>query len=246
MFDTHRPMKPRLAAVLILAGAIFAPGIPEAALLLQPVKPIPGLQPGDRYHYVFVTVGVTPATFVTIEDYNGFVDIQADATGVFQSLDIQWRAIASTPGTSAQTNISALVTTDAPVFLPDGTMVAAAVSDLFDTETHPLLSTITMTQNETLRAEMVWTGTGTHGESLGSGALGGTSSSTGVGHAQIPSAGWLFGSYRTKTEEFSLYAFSEELEVPAVPAPATVSLLPMGLLPLLRRRSNIGARVSIA
>ncbi len=125
MFDTHRPMKPRLAAVLVLAGAIFAPGIPEAAHVLQPVKPIPDLQPGDRYHYVFITVGVTPATFVAIEDYNGFVAIQADATGLFQSLDIQWRAIASTPETSAQTNISSLVATDAPVFLPDGTAGAA-------------------------------------------------------------------------------------------------------------------------
>lgn len=201
-----------------------------------------GLNPGDKYHLVFVTSGTRDATSVAIGDYNTFVD---DAMGTiddngFRGGDITWVAIASTSAVDARNNMSYLVGNTAPVYRLDGTKVADNAADLWDSS---IDATISIDENGDPRASSaVWTGStriGTEWLALGGG------DSTSYGLSSDATTQWIQdNNNHAETVSLPFYGFSEELVV--VPEPGTISLavlsLAAGGAALRRRRRKAGKK----
>ena len=90
----------------------------------------------------------------------------------------------------------------------------------------------------TAAASLVWSGsldTGTVNTLGGHTGLGGSAGKSISGRTHLSGSGWLQGEWnKTHDTAQSFYALSEELTV--VPEPATMSLLALGGLALLRRK----------
>ena len=87
-----------------------------------------GLHPGDTFRIAFITQGRTAATSSDITYYNDFVNSDAAAqagggTVTYHGTPVTFSAIASTSTTNAIDNIGQ---TGAPVYLADGTQIAAS------------------------------------------------------------------------------------------------------------------------
>ena len=115
-------MKVRIAAMVVV---VVATASARADVFVPP-----GLNPGDMYHLVFVTVSVEDPTSSDIAVYNDFVQAEAakypSLTGT--DLGVTYRAIASTSSVDARDN--ALVS--APVYRLDGELVASGFDDMWD------------------------------------------------------------------------------------------------------------------
>jgi hypothetical protein len=82
-----------------------------------------GLNPGDKFRFVYVTSGSLQSDSSDIETYNTFVNTQAyDAN--YADGTVLWKAIASTPTVNARDNVGGFGTS-IPVYLVDGTRVAS-------------------------------------------------------------------------------------------------------------------------
>jgi hypothetical protein len=97
-----------------------------------------GLAPGDTFRIIFVTWGLTDPSSSDINYYNSFVNTDPSHTPgggavTYNGSPVTFLAIASTPSINAITNIGQ---TGAPVYLVDGTKVAASDT----TGTHGLWS----------------------------------------------------------------------------------------------------------
>ena len=108
---------------VVVVGLCFCSGI-EARAGLTIATP-PGLNPGDQFRIVFLTVGTTKATSSDIGYYNTFVNNdainQAGGSGnnvVYGSTVLTWKAIASTNAVSAISNIGSF---GVPVYTASGT-----------------------------------------------------------------------------------------------------------------------------
>ncbi len=220
----------------ILAAAVLgvAASVANAAIVVPP-----SLNPGDKYHLVFVTSTSRNATSTNIADYNAFVQSAADAALIGNTEGVLWYAIGGTQTVAAKVN--ALVGATNPVFLLNGTTkVADNFADMWDTS---LDDNIDLTEIGTTLNTRVWTGSAANGAipPWGEEWLGDTVNNSGVtGHTSVSSSNWMDDGSSNPTISRPFYALSQELTVPAVPEPGTMGLLGLasGALLLRRRRKN--------
>jgi len=183
--------------------------------------------PSDPYHLIYVTSALTDATSTDISYYNGFVQLDADNAGIGTSVGVTWNALGSTATDDAKDN--AVIT--GPVFgISGSTYVAQDAADMWDYEfpTSKLILQLDGTPKN------VHTGT----------TVGGVAHSTlplgNAGNVELEWSAWQSWAGANKswaaTTEAEMCAISEELNI--VPEPATMCLLGLGGLALLRRRRN--------
>ena len=217
-----------LALVTSAAGAIVVPT---------------GLNPGDKYHLVFVTSTTRNATSTSIADYNAFVQSAADAAGIGNTVGATWYAIGGTETVAAKVN--AVVGATTPVYLLNGTTkVADNFADMWDNN---IDNKINLTENLTTYGGFVWTGSYAGGgipdsgqQWLGDNRFGGDFEGPVIGNANSKASQWIDDGGKQSSTLRPLYALSEELTVAAVPEPGTMVLLGLasGALLLRRRRKN--------
>ena len=183
-----------------------------------------GLNPGDKYHVIFVTSNVLSATSANISPYDSFVQSTADAAGIGGS--INWLAVGSTAdGTNAISHVGALFsdTSNIPIYNQNGDLVSASFNGLWD---GGLDSAVGYDQFGNPISTSVWTGTNSNGSGSGGFQLG--SSSASFGNSTAITGSWINVSTANNTSSFSIYAMSQELT--AVPVPAAAWLFGSGLL----------------
>jgi len=81
-----------------------------------------GLNPGDKFRFIFVTSGTTQALSGDIAYYNSFVNTEAGGA-TYDSAIVTWKAVGSTSTVDARDNVggyNSLV----PIYLVNGTRVA--------------------------------------------------------------------------------------------------------------------------
>jgi hypothetical protein len=231
-------MKSTYTSGLLLAVLMtFIVANAQASIITIPA----GLEVGDQYRLVFITLQQTTALSADINIYNDFVTTQANSSSQLSALGTTWRAIASTSSVSAKVNTS---TEDSgagvdgvPIFRLDGLIVATDYDDLWD---GAIENALFVAQDGTVLDTCcgTWTGTDIFGEAvpgnaLGDGALVADGAPNGVGN------NWIQTSPFTASELQFLYGISDVLTVKVVPTPAALWLFGSGLLGLIgvaRRR----------
>lgn len=118
---------PLISIAWLLLGL---PTISTAELLQRPS----GLVAGQKYRLIFVTDGTRDATSVDIDDYNAFINQEANKPGsLLRNLREDFSAVATTPTVSAIDNVSVGLSGNAlPIYLADGRLFATNTADLFD------------------------------------------------------------------------------------------------------------------
>ena len=183
--------------------------------------------PSDPYHLIYVTSTLTDATSTDIGYYNAFVQADADAAGIGTSVGITWSALGSTATVDAQDN--AVMT--GPVFaIYQSEYVAVDAADFWD-YVFPTGGLIVKLDGAGKNVH-----TGTHlglasGSPLGNAAPGNVEREWSAWQNWAGAAG-----FWAATTEAEMCGISEELNI--VPEPATMCLLGLGGLALLRRRRN--------
>jgi hypothetical protein len=193
-----------------------------------------GLVAGDTFRIVFVTESATPATSSDINYYNAFVnnDAIAEAGGsvLYNGTSVTFSAIASTQSTSAIANIGV---TGAPVYLVNGTQVAATDSTA-GLWSGNLENPIDVTLQNTLPIDGTpWTGTNTNGESIAQslGSNYGDPPSVSIGSGFSTGPAWIndgadpvtYPLYPFPPWSNSIYGISQVLTVPtAIPEPSSI------------------------
>ncbi|MGH7043724.1 MAG: PEP-CTERM sorting domain-containing protein, partial [Acetobacteraceae bacterium] len=214
-----------LMASAIAVGILGAPALVWAGTFTAP----PGLAPGQAYRLVFETSTTTEATSTAISTYNSFVTAAAGNNSALPSTT--WAAIASTADVDAVTNTACIPAGCAadPIYLVDGTEVAASLADFF---AGTLLNAIDLDESGASNGGYAWTGSNSDG-TADSGATLGTADPV-IG---IPGAGnGLYNFLLDQTDLYSLYAISAPIEVTGVPEPASWALLLTGTMLLAARR----------
>lgn len=214
------------AAVLGVSASV------ASAVTLVPT----GLNPGDKYHLVFVTSTTRDATSTNIADYNSFVQSAANAAGIGNTVGITWFAIGSTATVAANDN--AVVGATTPVYLLNGTTKVA--DNYVDMWNGNIDFKINRTELDTTYTGLVWTGSSDAGEIppwndqwLGDPAGEGPV----VGSANVASSSWIDNGGADPATNLPMYALSQELTV--VPEPGAMGLLALaGSTLLLRRRAR--------
>jgi hypothetical protein len=195
-----------------------------------------GLNPGDKFRFVYVTSGSLQPDSSDIETYNTFVNTQAyDAN--YADGTVLWKAIASTPTVNARDNVGGFGTS-IPVYLVDGTRVA---NDLTTSTggfwSGDLFAAINISIDGTGIYDDTWTGSNDDGTGNASYTLGQYYST--VGNANT-SSGFLNYGNAFDTAYNYMFAMSSDLTVP-VPeidpgGMGSVLALIGGSLGLLERR----------
>jgi hypothetical protein len=197
-----------------------------------------GLNPGEQFRFVFVTDGTTNANSGLIGDYNMFVnnDATAEAGGgsnvvKYMGVTLTWSAIASTPGTSAITNIGENTTQAISIYLASGVEITTAdnSSGLWSGS---LLAPIHQDLLGHSISAQVWTGTGADG----SGAFGGGNVLGGQfapvwGSSSASSSNWVNDGIASGSLDFPLYGISQVLTAQGtaiVPEPSTAIVAAFG------------------
>lgn len=191
------------------AGVISVPFVPA------------GLSFGDTYQIAFVTAGVTDATSPDKSYYDAFVADEADASGALtETWGIGWSAIVASlndPDAKGNAGISA------PVYLLDGTYIAADAVDFWDGfhEAGMDVDQFGLASGGGALGT-VWTGIHdpTGGVVTTTHSLGYASSGAYVGTATISDGGWSTGGIEPNLGNMrAIYAVSETLTV--IPEPTT-------------------------
>jgi len=230
------------ACICLLQSPLFADFYAPASLV-----------PGDTFHWAFVTSTTHSALLSDISVYNAFVNQAADdvaattdvldVVGVSELGQIDWKAIVSTAegeigGVTARENTgSPPQALTSPIYLFDGTFIAADGDDLYsgisdDLDLTELLTRLTWDAR-------AWTGSTWTGDrdTYPVGAYGMISTYG----APAWRAQWLSAYFEDSQLLYHVYAISSELtkqaEITPVPLPSSIV---MGLLGLLS--SSVVAR----
>ena len=191
-----------------------------------------GLNPGDQFRIVFLTVGTTQATSSDIGYYNAFVNNdainQAGGSGnnvVYGSTVLTWTAIASTYEASAISNIGSF---GVPVYSASGTRITPS-----DTATGLWSGSLLAPINQFLTSPGffntgVWTGTLPNGSAAGSFTLGSDSElGSTPGFSNKTNAEWVETGATPSGFTNNMYGISQVLT--AVPEPSTYAMALAGL-----------------
>jgi hypothetical protein len=198
----------------------------------------PGLQPGDKFHLVFVTTGVTPAFSSNPPGfgYDQFVDNEATANGLttYDNQTVIWQALIShwnIPVTGAIDRFNPLF----PVYRLDGAKVANDGSDLYDGF---IQNPVNIGPDLTTIDSFVWTGSNADGTPAGNGAyLNNGFANARIGTSNVTFSNWLSAADFPWDSPFHVYAFSSELT--AAPEPSLLILgssASFGALAMSRRQ----------
>ena len=149
---------------------------------------------------VFVTSSTHTGDLVTEAGTIGYIgtdgleagdhicQVRADEAG----LPGNWKAWLSKQGADASANDRINATTaPGPYLLPNGTVVANTWDDLIDSFNNPLLAPINITEeNNVTASSVVWTSTGTNGNSYQADHCDGWTSAVTVRPSQLPKGRW--------------------------------------------------------
>ena len=215
--------------IVTVAVLVLSAGIASAEIHIVP----PGLSEGDPYRLVFLTSSKMTAQSTDIAVYNAFVDGVAKSTNSFlKSIDTTWTAIASTSSVSAINNTNTPTsTTDIPIYLIDGNKVADNYADLWDGSIDHIINWTEL--DNSFERSAVWTGTTLTGEIMASHALGDANAR--YGNSGDLDNCWIASSDTSTSLPEYFYGISGVL---VVPEPATLALLSLGGLAMLRRRKR--------
>lgn len=205
--------------------------------------------PDGQYCLVFITSEVHDAVSSDIEVYNDWVQGLANAAGIGNTSallpgGVEWKAIGSTATVDARDNTGTNPLVDGvgvPVYLLDGTtLIANDNADLWDGQ---IANGIDQYQAENTSTVHTWVFTGTKNDGTKADGvnmwshLGNEDGTKAVQGSPNP-AMWITGNTgwagAPLTDEIRFYAISE-----VIPEPATMALLGLGGLTLLRRRRNV-------
>ena len=214
--------------VMFVAVALAVFAVPAQGVIVGP------------YRLAFITSTNTGCQYTDIADYNAQMQALADAAGI--GGDVDWFVIGSTSLVDARDNTGTnpLVETGVPIYLVDGiTKVADDNADLWDGDVDHIID-----QDEYGNAKTSWPHTGTYLDgtvsdpssteylTYGGGLDDPSQIAQGNGGA-VDQWIWRISTQRPPSQELPLYAMSE-----VIPEPATICLLGLGGLALLRRRRN--------
>lgn len=229
-----------IAAISWLGFGVVGPAEAGGIALSTPA----GLSPGESFRFVFVTDGTTHATSTSISTYNTFVanDASTQAGGGAVTYDgtvLTWSAIASTPSTSAISNIGE---SGASVWLTNGTEVASTdnASGLWSGNlSAPILTDLLGTPGD----KGVWTGTTTSGGIYAGFSLG--DAEVEGGNSTHSNFNWVSAGAEntTITPNGYMYGISQVLIAASVPEPSTLLMAGTGISGVFamgwhRRRRN--------
>ena len=222
----------RLPGLAVVTGVVCIAASAFGAIIAPP-----SLNPGDKYHLVFVTSTTRDATSTNIADYNAFVQSAADAAGIGNTVGVTWYAIGSTLTVAARDN--AVVGATTPVYLLNGTTkVADNFADMWNGN---IDAKINLTEYLATYSSYVFTGSSDAGEIPDWGAqwLGDIrpgEEGPVVGNANLNNSGWMDNGAANGDPYTSrpFYALSEELTV--VPEPSAAFFGGLGMLLMLVRR----------
>ena len=181
---------------------------------------------GNAFRFVFVTDGTTTASSSNIEDYDNFVNTQANGA-TYNGVPVTWLAIGSTPAVNAIDHIGQ---TPIPVYLVDGTEVTTTTTNtgLWSGRLlHPINEDINGTN---IVDKQTWTGTNASGISVPvlTDPLG-RDEEPATGNSSSPGFEWTSGGNDESFHSHPMYAISNPLLVePTLAVPEPTSLLLMG------------------
>ncbi|MCP4002893.1 MAG: hypothetical protein GY725_01730 [bacterium] len=178
----------------------------------------PALAPGTLYRLAFVTSGTTNATSTDIAVYDAFVQATAGTVPELAALGTTWQAIGSTDTVDAitHTGTDSGVGSTVPIYLLNGTLLAANGADLWDGSI-PVKFNISQSATTLPDDYWQWTGTLANGFKDGFLALGGGGQST-IGRTNDLNGFWVQWDNWIQTDGSTngLHAISAVLAIPNV------------------------------
>ncbi len=224
-----------ISACAMLTLAVL--GMTASSVVSAPITVPSDLSVGEQYRLVFLTTAGRNSTSSNIADYNAFVTASANTQTELAALGTTWTAIASTATVNVIDNTSTSIGIGGiPIYLVNDTRLVDNYADLWDgTLDAPLNVFEDGTSN--VGSEAVWTGTSISGTATAT-ALG--SGSGTIGNGASTSNTWTNDTTLSNFFSRRLYAISDVItvEAAAVPAPAPIGLLILGLagLTVIRRK----------
>lgn len=219
----------------IIGPALIATTMGVSSVMGTTITTPAGLAPGSKFYLMFVSVSTTDATSNDPSVYNTLVNNDASTYGLTSygsDPSINWQALASYDGGSDAASIFP-ADPNAPVYLLDGTQIAAKASDLWTTGPE---SAIDIDASGTQVSTDVWTGTDSSGsensgiapKGIGTKGTNGTAGSTEYGDSSSVGSNWIeYGDDTNDSYQLPVYAFSDELTVPGtsiVPLPSSAAM----------------------
>ena len=121
----------KMMTLLAVVGLVLALAPPAQATLIEDTRAAieAGLNPGDKYHLVFLGSAERDASSTDIADYNSHVQGLATAAGSGTDLLINWFAVCSTATVDAKDNAPVL----GPVYDMNGLIIADNSDKFYNT-----------------------------------------------------------------------------------------------------------------